>query len=383
MEIARSDNIKNFILRDPQNGHSFFFYRFTTRSQFDYITILENPTFKRQHSIWVYDFFSAVQSLTMNLGRYALWVCLGWVIACAGCLNPTAQPGRWSTPIPTSATNPATSTALVIPSSFTPSPQKQIPSPTSSITQPVTATAKAFPISSPTASPQPSQLPTPTIDLDPIQFLAPGDGSALRSPVDLRIQFLPAALGKIFRIEMRDHAGTLLYRRLLFREQLPSPGDQFDGQIDFEIGADARDVFVTVSAEDIPGQPIAVNTINLRLLSSGSERHLPTSWQPAALEIRQPATGADLSGGLIDVAGLVRLVGNDSLRVQIVDESGKVVGQRLARVEVHSANDAAAFSAQVSYKVSQITPARVVVFQTDPQTGLIQYLASIPVSLEP
>ena len=229
----------------------------------------------------------------------------------------------------------------------------------------------------------PSAQPSSLLILDPIQIRSPAEDSSLLSPIPLDLQFILGEGGKIIRIELWNNAGILLYRKIILRHQLPSPGDQYKGQIDFEIPDDYQDAFITIAVEDNPGMSLAVNTTRIRLLSSGTQQLMPEAWQPRVIDIQQPAFNASISGGMVDVSGLTRLDAENPLKVQLLDPAGKVIGQRLAEIDEQPGAEFNPFHAQLAYKISQPGPARLIVFRSSPQSGETQYLASQKVVLKP
>jgi hypothetical protein len=70
------------------------------------------------------------------------------------------------------------------------------------------------------------------------------------------------------------------------------------------------------------------------------------------------------------------------LRIQLVNEEGKVIGQRVASVEAGPQGQGI-FSSEVPYKVEAATPVRLVVFAIGDPVSPIRYLASRVVVLEP
>jgi hypothetical protein len=250
------------------------------------------------------------------------------------------------------------------------------PTSTSQPPQPTSTAADKVPV-------DPSAQPFSLLTLDPIQIRSPAEDSWLHSPIPLDLQLVLGEEGKIIHIELWNDNGILLFRKIILRDQLPPPGEQYSSQIDFEIPDDFQDAFITIGVEDVPGMPLAVNTTRIRLLSSGIQKLMPELWQSKVIDIQRPAFNAGISGGMVDVSGLTRLDAGDPLKVQLVDMAGKVVGQRLAEIEVQPGAEFNPFHANIAYKIHQPTPARIIVFRSNPQSGETQYLASQMVQLKP
>jgi hypothetical protein len=245
------------------------------------------------------------------------------------------------------------------------------------------------PVSASTSTPDRKMLVGPTaplqslLVLDPIQIRSPGEDSKVVSPIPLELQLAPGSEGKLLRIELRGEDGTLLMRKIIDLKLLEATGYELVDQIDFEIPGPSRKGLLIVQIEQSATFPLAINSANLVFLSSGEAQITPPSWQPKAIDIQQPAPGGEGSDGMITIAGLVHLDTAQPLKVQLISESGKVVGQRLAGVSGSSSDSFRPFIAQVPYQVDQRTQSRVIVYRDDGPNGEITHLASLPVVLNP
>jgi hypothetical protein len=229
----------------------------------------------------------------------------------------------------------------------------------------------------------PSPQPQPLHPLDPIQIRSPGDGSEVASPIPLEIQLDPDEGSKILRIELRGEDGTLLVRKLIDMKIVKASGGNLVDPIDFEIPGESQNGLLIVQVEQTADLPLAINSVDLVLLSSGLARIPPPSWQFKAIDIQQPAPGIEGREGMITISGLTRLDATKPLKVQLIAQNGKIVGQRLAGVGASPDDVVRPFSTQVPYKVDQRTNAWVVVFRDDGPNGEITHLASLPIVLNP
>jgi hypothetical protein len=187
----------------------------------------------------------------------------------------------------------------------------------------------------------------------------------------------------VIRIELRTQGGKLLVRKLFNRDQLPA-GDRYSDEIEFETPVSPATAFLIVGMDDTSGKPLAVSSVRIDLLSSGVARSASEEWQAKGIDIQLPAFESEIEGGTLDVSGLTRLDPDSPLKVQVIDEeTGKIVGQRLAKIDDTGKGPLYPFSAQTPYQVRQRTNARLVVFRDQAPDGLILYLASLPVILNP
>jgi hypothetical protein len=139
-----------------------------------------------------------------------------------------------------------------------------------------------------------------------------------------------------------------------------------------------------VSVEDSFGRLIDVNSLNLILLSIGqSELNPPTAlWQ--RLIIEEPVPNALIQGGKLIISG--RALPNDPeqpLRVMLVGEDGRVLGQRLAGVQFEKEGDYGTYVAEVPYTVDGLTPALLVIYEEGGLVSDIAHLSSTQVILAP
>jgi hypothetical protein len=154
--------------------------------------------------------------------------------------------------------------------------------------------------------------------------------------------------------------------------------------MEFEISGAAELGRLIISVEDVYGRLIDANSVNLILLSTGTSEINPYSalWQ--RIIIQEPVPKALILGGTLVVSGRVRPNNPEqALKTMLIDENGRVLGHRLASVSIPIPGDYGTFAAEVPYKVSDITPALLVVFEDGGQISEIAHLASLEVILTP
>jgi hypothetical protein len=81
-------------------------------------------------------------------------------------------------------------------------------------------------------------------------------------------------------------------------------------------------------------------------------------------------------GGVVYVNGLARP--NDPsqpLHLELIAEDGQVVGQRLAKVSIPIPGGHGTFSADVPYSVKELTPVRLVVYETGGLVSAMTHLS--------
>jgi hypothetical protein len=217
----------------------------------------------------------------------------------------------------------------------------------------------------------------------PIQILRVGELSKINSPLPVSLS-LTSRVGKVVRAELYGEDGRLLARHLRTYDNIPWEIAKVGVDLDFGISAAAEAGRLVVSVEDQFGRLMDVNSINLILISVGqSELNPPTAlWQ--RLIIEEPVPLALIQGGKLFISG--RALPNDPhqpLRVMLVGEDGRILGQRLAGVEAEKPGDYGIFITEVPYTVTDLTPARLVIYEEGGQVSDIAHLSSVEVILAP
>ncbi len=235
-------------------------------------------------------------------------------------------------------------------------------------------------------TPDPSLLtpsPAPPIPDAPLQIYRLGEMSRVISPIQVTTR-LTSGNGKVLRIELFGEDGRLLARYLRTFQNIPWQAARVDVNLDFEISGAGELGRLVVSLEDVYGRLIDVNSVNLILLSSGQTELNPATALQQRLVIQEPTPKALIQGGKLIVSG--RALPNrpdQPLRVMIISEEGRILGQRLARVNVTIPGDYGVFIAEVPYTVTDLTSALLVVFEEGEPISDIAYLSSIEVMLAP
>lgn len=259
-----------------------------------------------------------------------------------------------------------------------------------------TATQPALPSDTPTPLP-PSATPTAIVLLPAqptptfpafipearIAIFRLGELSKVRSPLQVTIQISRGAVGPL-RVELLGENGRLLARQV---KTLPA---NFSGQsteiafkIDFEIPATAEVGRLVVTTQDAKQRLLAVNSVNLILMSIGEPELNPASALFEPLVIQQPAPKTLIQGGVLMLTGVARPDSDKPLRVQLVAEDGRVVGQRLAAVVRDPSGGYGPFAVDVPYSVSSLTPVRLIVYEDGEGISPIAHLTSMEVVLSP
>lgn len=240
-------------------------------------------------------------------------------------------------------------------------------------------TATPFPI---TLSPSPTETPLPDIPSAFVQIYKPGDLSRVVSPLHVSA-YIKSGAAQLVRIELFGEDG-----RLLVRQDKKSYSNSFSWanlnvDLDFEITATAEVGRLVISADDQYGRMIALNSVNLILMSVGEADINPSSAIDSHIIIQQPGVKTLIQGGQVLVSGLARPSSDHPLMAELRDEKNKVVGFRQLGVSDPIENGYGTFAVEVPYKVESLTPVRLSVFEDGENISAITSLSSIEILLGP
>lgn len=262
----------------------------------------------------------------------------------------------------------------------------EMPSPTPTLSLTLTAPPSnvvATPTLDPFALPTPIiNTPAPEIPDANIQIYQLGELSMVTSPLNVSLR-IASLNGRVVRIDLLGEDGRLLARHVRTYNPQPLLLMRIGVPLDFEIRAAAEQGRLIVSVEDKFGRLVDVHSMNLLLLSQGVTQLNPSSGLWQRIIIQEPAPKTLIQGGKLLVSGRARPDSNQPLKVQLVGESGKILGQRLAGIDIAVPGDYGHFIVEVPYNVSELTNALLMVFEAGQPLPEILQLASIPVVLAP
>lgn len=143
-----------------------------------------------------------------------------------------------------------------------------------------------------------------------------------------------------------------------------------------------------------PG-PVPNNTVDVRTLTEIPATSIPTetatpamvvspveSVPPQAIAFLSPATGSQVTSP-ITVSGVANSVFENMLAIQVVDQSGQVIGNGVASIHA-DLGGRGPFDGQVSFTPpAEAQPGRIVVSDSSARDGHLTYLTSMEVTLLP
>ena len=247
---------------------------------------------------------------------------------------------------------------------------------------PVGPTETPYPIT--LLPPLPSATPLPAVANDLIEIRNLGPLSKVVSPLHIYTYLLPGYKQRV-QIELLGED-----RRVLFREikavLYVNPGAMAIVTLDkeFEIQATAEAGRLVVRTVDQYGRLTALNSVPLILLSVGDADISPPADQYNPILIGEPTPKTLIQGGRLLVTGLARPNGDGPLMIQLIDQKGSVVGQRLASITPPDAPGGyGTFATEVTYTVSAPTSVLLTVWEGGDSIEDIIHLTTREIVLSP
>lgn len=304
-------------------------------------------------------------------------------------IPPTNTPAPTSTPEPDTATPEPTETpAPSALSTLTPTPSETptfgpSPTPTRTYTSTRIPTITRTPSRTPTITLTPTITFTPTPPGPDLNLMRPGLLSRVVSPIQIEMNVLTGAEGKV-TIELVGEDGRVISR------QVQDFGDKAGRrywaapELPFEIDAAAETARLQVLIQDEYGRAAALTSVDLVLLQVGRNEINPSLIDEDPYLIRRPEADEVVSGGLLALEGLARPLNDSALYIELIDERGVVLSLKQLNVPAPVGElSHTPFIVEIPYKVSEVTPVRLVIRQEGSRIPGTVALSSQLISLAP
>lgn len=230
-----------------------------------------------------------------------------------------------------------------------------------------------------TPAPTDTLTPSPSAPKSQIRIETPGPMSKVTSPVSLRMQVVSGS-SELVQVDLQGEDGRLLARQL---ERVPSwPGGYYVSlKLPFEIRAAAEVGRITISTKDDLGRVQSQLAMRVLLLSVGESEITPEG-DPAerAVFYAPPRKEAVAQDGVVTIEGRFLPFNENPVILELWDAQGRTIGLRVLAFE---GTGEQLFSTTIPYKVSEPTPARLVLKQDDERLDGLIYLYSQEILLNP
>lgn len=341
------------------------------------------------------------------LALLSLSACQSQGIPASALLTPVhlrTQPT--ATPEPTfTATTQPTETPIPVTPTYTLMPS-ETPTPTDTSTPTISPTVTETPRFSPTFTRTPTRTlaptrtplptntrrptntstftPTPTPPAAYFRIRSPGSYSRIVSPIELYADALIGEDGYL-NINLIGEDSRFIVRQALdfrfYRRQRITT----DQEIPFEIPAAGETARLEISSIDPFGRIVGLASVELVLLKIGNSEIYQEVNPLEPYDIRSPAVDSIQQGGVVFVSGLARPVNDTPIIIELIDETGTIVGSAQFEPGTPSGGHShIAFNVPVTYTVSTATPVRLTMRQeSNTRIPGTVALRSILITLEP
>lgn len=289
----------------------------------------------------------------------------------------TLQPDT-PTPAPTETGAPAATPT----ETETPAPSETPtfgPSPT--VTR--TPTITRIPTRTRTITPTPTATFTPTPPAPLPNLVRPGLLSKVVSPIQMELVVMTGAEGRV-TIALVGEDGRVISRQV--QDYGGKAGRRYwvSPSLPFEIDGAAEMARLEVSIQDEFDRVEALTSTDLVLMQVGRNEINPAVITQEPYIIRQPEPDAAIDGGLLVLDGLARPVNDSPLIIELVNESGAaIVTKQIVVPPPEGPLSHTPFHVEISYKVNQATPVRLVIRQEGSRIPGTVALSSELITLNP
>jgi hypothetical protein len=234
----------------------------------------------------------------------------------------------------------------------------------------------------PTLSPTP--LPTSTATAIPehrragIQILAPGPMSRVVSPIQLKIDVISGDSSTV-QIDLYGEDGRLMSQ--ILRRIIPNQSGTYSLiKIPFEIPGVGEVGRVTISTTDKAGRIVAMNSVHVLMLSSGTNQITPAVNPREMIGVFSPRLTEPIFGGVLTVRGDVWPINLQPVIFELLGSDGRSLGMSIVTVDGIKPR---LYETTISYRVAEPTMAILSVRQDDDRISGMYYVYSQEIYLNP
>jgi hypothetical protein len=235
-----------------------------------------------------------------------------------------------------------------------------------------------------TPTPTPTITLTPTLDFTSriqLRIASPGPLSRVISPIQFVAHIDPNYTG-LTRVELIGEDGRELYRKVFRTYSNIGYFTRVDEKVNFEIKGAAEIARLQISTYDARGNMLAFNSVRLMLFAVGENQPSPNYPAQERIGLRGLKREAEISGGVLNLEGEINPINDTPVIIELFDSDGRIIGARLLQL-APADGKYQQFTTSVPYQVSERTPARLVIRQSDDRISGLAYLFSLPLFANP
>lgn len=227
--------------------------------------------------------------------------------------------------------------------------------------------------------------PPPAASGEAIQILEPGPGSRLVSPLNVRVRtWLPAFERTLTLRLLSDDGRDLIGPQAVVAASEEGGWLSFSAALPFSISEEGNAFLQAYLTSPRDGAVTHLASTWVRLMPAGEAAIEPAPADPPeTLQIRLPAAGESIRGGVVHVEGFGLASFEQTLLIEVHDAAGAVIGLQPVLVQAPDWGIAGPFSAEVAYTLAAAGPGRIVVRDISPAHGDDVHRASVEIELAP
>lgn len=269
-----------------------------------------------------------------------------------------------------------------------------VPAPTQPA--PTEASPATFPPATeiPNAAPaQPTATAEAGLALEAIVILQPGPNSSVNSPVTVRGQSRPTFEQNLVVAIYGEDGGLLAQRPTTLDSPMGEPGN-FNIEIPFTVDHEQFGRVSVYETSAMDGGIVHLSSVEVTLWNGLAVVASPTPGFES-IDIQSPAPMAEISGGVIQVSGYSDYYFESNLGMVLCGTFGSgtpndlcgtednILASGNAFIDSPDVGQPGPFGGELTYSISEPTPARIVVFAASPRDGGWLHISSIPILLLP
>ena len=247
---------------------------------------------------------------------------------------------------------------------------------------------------------------TPTLDhptataaetgpaLEAIVILGPGVDSAVTSPVTVEGQSRPTFEQNLVLAVYGEDGGLLAQQPTSLDSPAGEPGN-YSTEVPFEVNSEQPGRVSVYETSAMDGGIVHLTSVAVTLRPGIAAEIHPPHLSYESIEIQTPIPMGEISGGIISVSGYSDYFFESNLGLVLCGGGGSgapndlcgtednILANGNAMIDAPDVGHPGPFSGELTYSVSEPTPARIVVFAASPRDGGLMHVSSIPILLSP
>jgi hypothetical protein len=216
-----------------------------------------------------------------------------------------------------------------------------------------------------------------------IKIFRPGPYSLVSSPVHVTANLAPGQNDEVHLRLVGEDGRTLAQYTVKVYPYVGATTHTMGMDIFFDIQVMSELGRLEISVIDEFGRPRAMNSVNLILLSTGTSKRNYGGDLLEEVVINYPTSNLMVQGNLLLVSGLVRTRSEEPLKLELIDETGTVIGSADAAVLLLEDNEHGIFAGEIEYTVTTPTWVRLVIRVPGERIPGMVYIKTMEVLIGP